>query len=628
MAIKVQGQTVVGDDRKGSFQVSNPGSFTTAQRDALSAVAGDQIFNTDTNKLQIYNGSQWEAAGGASTSPPSINNVVLTEDDTGGNRFTSESFTASIDMLDDGAPVSQKGIKGKVIAEFEQFPSTTPINDNNNSVWSGGGYSIVTSTQNTYNSIRFPVNEPDRKGYLSYSKYYNSSSEPGNWYFDSEISATYPSSSNTIEQVSFAPSPYNVAIVPPSDNNAGVTLYSIWDNGSAVIGYWNLSGVFTTSRLSPCGPIVRDMTTSTGDYYKIDGNSDSSWSIQRTDKMGGGSPTYSILSNNVKTSTSAYDTSPTFAVGNGKVLGAGRRQSGEDYRPFIWTLPTTFNVNQTPSTYNFGLSSNRSINWIKFEVGYFWITDNSILYRSATGNNGDWTTVSTTFQGTTYYPIDLNVDPISGNLVALLNSSNSYIMLQSNNFGSTWTLYDNLESNTSWRHIMYGNNKVLVHNTIRSDTNTPSFKYAKLRTQSITVESTGGDYSQFNVGDLIKPSNSNDAEDQGVIESISGTTFGVDSQYLYKVGDVIEAINTTGTAVSTRFLIIDVTGSVTSTQGSDPGFTQLGPGSTQQITFPATFPTGNSPDVELPAGTTLQVEIEATNSSASDTYPSNIITPA
>ena len=30
-------------------------------------------------------------------------------------------------MLDDGSPVSQKGIKGKVTASFEQFPSTTAI---------------------------------------------------------------------------------------------------------------------------------------------------------------------------------------------------------------------------------------------------------------------------------------------------------------------------------------------------------------------------------------------------------------------------------------------------------------------------------------------------------------------
>jgi hypothetical protein len=96
----------------------------------------------------------------------------------------------------------------------------------------------------------------------------------------------------------------------------------------------------------------------------------------------------------------------------------------------------------------------------------------------------------------------------------------------------------------------------------------------------------------------------------------------------FATGDFVEATASTGNATSTRFLVINSSGAVTTTQSSDPGFTQLGPGTSQQISFPATFPTGNTPDSELPAGTTLQVEVDATNSSATDTFSSNIITPA
>ena len=34
-------------------------SYTTTQRDALTSVAGDIIYNTTTSKAQFYNGSSW-----------------------------------------------------------------------------------------------------------------------------------------------------------------------------------------------------------------------------------------------------------------------------------------------------------------------------------------------------------------------------------------------------------------------------------------------------------------------------------------------------------------------------------------------------------------------------------------
>ena len=34
-------------------------TFTTTERDALTSVAGDVIFNTTTTKLQVYTGSTW-----------------------------------------------------------------------------------------------------------------------------------------------------------------------------------------------------------------------------------------------------------------------------------------------------------------------------------------------------------------------------------------------------------------------------------------------------------------------------------------------------------------------------------------------------------------------------------------
>ena len=43
-----------------SMQCSlNLKSYTTTQRDALTSVAGDMIYNETTSKVQFYNGSAW-----------------------------------------------------------------------------------------------------------------------------------------------------------------------------------------------------------------------------------------------------------------------------------------------------------------------------------------------------------------------------------------------------------------------------------------------------------------------------------------------------------------------------------------------------------------------------------------
>ena len=38
-------------------------SYTTVQRDALTSVAGDTVYNSDDNKVQFYNGSSWADTG-------------------------------------------------------------------------------------------------------------------------------------------------------------------------------------------------------------------------------------------------------------------------------------------------------------------------------------------------------------------------------------------------------------------------------------------------------------------------------------------------------------------------------------------------------------------------------------
>ena len=49
----------------------NQASFTTVERDALSPMTGDTIWNTTTNDLEVYNGSSWENSAGSDVSADS-----------------------------------------------------------------------------------------------------------------------------------------------------------------------------------------------------------------------------------------------------------------------------------------------------------------------------------------------------------------------------------------------------------------------------------------------------------------------------------------------------------------------------------------------------------------------------
>ena len=52
-------------------------SYTTTQRDALTSVAGDTIYNTTTSKIEFYTGSAWVEAGGADISTFTVEFLVL-----------------------------------------------------------------------------------------------------------------------------------------------------------------------------------------------------------------------------------------------------------------------------------------------------------------------------------------------------------------------------------------------------------------------------------------------------------------------------------------------------------------------------------------------------------------------
>ena len=103
--------------------------------------------------------------------------------------------------------------------------------------------------------------------------------------------------------------------------------------------------------------------------------------------------------------------------------------------------------------------------------------------------------------------------------------------------------------------------------------------------------------------------------------------------YNIKGGDIVtgEPVTNTvsyfGGSQATLYAVLSGAGAVTDLTSSDPGFVNFGYGVDNTITFPATFPSGATPDVELPSGTTIQATVEFTNSQGTVTADSNTLTP-
>ena len=318
MAIKVQGQTVVGDDRKGSFQVSNPGSFTTAQRDALSAVAGDQVFNTDTDKLEIYDGSDWKGVGSSgntvsstepadkeigdlwtdtSSDPPvlktwdgsdwityaagggtggyagQITNLTLAEDDTSGARFTGKQFNATF-AVTEGSPVTQKSVKGEVTANFSVYPNTEPVDSVNATLWPNAGSNVSVSSSGRIDrwQVTWPVNEPNkgRQGFLHIGyKSGGGSYVEADWSNSASDSGESLVGSNTIPTVGdVSLGGYAGIILPPTANDPKPSY--IWNSDNDKDSYrysFNEDGSLQYSRLSDKNYFHFDEATQT--YYVL-----------------------------------------------------------------------------------------------------------------------------------------------------------------------------------------------------------------------------------------------------------------------------------------------------------------------------------------------------------------------
>ena len=575
-------------------------------------------FWTDTSGddpvLKSWNGTEWVEVGSSTPSEisPVISSVTLTENDTAGDRFTSQTFDVDITMLREGEPFSQKGLKGEVTAEFAVYPVTDPVDSNAVTTFPNTNKSHYTTQYPDYGAARvYAVNNVGKptwfflKGNNSYNLYLYESA-PGQDQGNGEV-ARYNGSYGSFGHAVYIPNPgthdYIYTASNNFDNNCHARAFKKAEGG----GWESFDPGYEMS------PPVYDDVYNVWWYSKNSGNS-------RTVRKG-----TTHLSSDLGESTTNGTTSSSgiIALGSDRVAISRRNSSSGMIYCDVYTRDAGTLQWIGAGTLSSGSSS---CNLLSYARGVFFALIDGTVKRSTNGTS--WTTIVV---GNS----DFNLEHIEDNAIAGLIEAygydypnSKYEMWTSNNGGVTWVLAHEQSYNPSYNgyNVYVGGSKVIWHGY---DNGYYVEDYYPRNEQTLTLSGTGTDYSSFNVGDIVRPEGSSLSSERGTIKSISGTSIGIESDYIYQVGDKLEAVFATNSAVSSRYLVIDATGTVSGTVGSDPGYVSVGPDTNQTLTFPATFPSGNAPDDELPAGTTFKVSAQATNSIGSSEFgPSNIITPA
>ena len=110
------------------FLVNRSGSsYHVEQQDLMAQLEDDDLLLVNRNsKSYKITGAEFK---GSLSSPPVIQSVTLTEDDSDGARFTSQDFTTTAVMLDNGNPASTKSIRGWVEGSLVQTIETDVITE-------------------------------------------------------------------------------------------------------------------------------------------------------------------------------------------------------------------------------------------------------------------------------------------------------------------------------------------------------------------------------------------------------------------------------------------------------------------------------------------------------------------
>ena len=557
---------------------------------------------------------------------PVINNLVLSEDDTTGARFTSKVFSADFTMGNDGTPTSQKSVKGTVTANFENFPSTDSVSSTSNNVQynllSSPSYASSSNTSTWYSPLGILLQDYDTS--LKVAFFHATGSNSNGSIYENEVSLIN-GSLTYVDNVSWT---YSGEVRFPQTFSAGVDhdgrKYINWPgHNSSSYGttfYWGDSNSPRYNQRH------WEFTTSNGTHF-YSGTSSSASRVYRR-RPGESTHTYRQLS-------TSY---------NQIYYRIGCEFNGDVF--MIW-YDNTNNVTRWETL------SSTSSSWTGQISGYTYVSGsvfnspehvfvhkntlflvaNRQLYKF---NNNTWTQITDSqFNGNNVYAT------FHDDTYIYVQSSNSTPKWwRSNNLGVTWVA--DFTAASGYGQSEYGKRggmeglggarlRAFGWDFAQSNYNSNwgyTFHYRQFN-QVVVTFASNSQLSNINVGDFMRVSGETDRREYAYVAgvNVSSNQITLNMNTNPTAGQTLETLASTGSSSATKYLVISSTGNITSYQGSDPGFVEISPGTAIDLTFPATFPSGNAPDDEFAAGTVMQVTGKATNVSASDTFNSNQVTP-
>ena len=576
---------------------------------------------------------------------PVINNLVLSEDNTSGARFTSKVFSADFTMGNDGSPTSQKSIKGTVTANFENFPSTDTAsniyyNTNYNLLASNASYASAISNTGSWNSP-IGILLKDLGTQVKISFFYTTGSSNGSSIYEKEFNIsngglTSSSVNNFQHSYSGRTQRTHAFHVGVDDNGRKYINWGVGNDYNAGTTYYyadpNNSPVYRRRAF--------EFTTSNGTHF-YSGPGSSCVDLKR--KLASES-SHTQMTLPTQYYSFYYNTACEF---NGKLFYVWQDTSG-NYGRWLqvstdasgWTnggsLSTASAGSGATQTSSGGWNQPQHVfvhkNTVFLMANYYLWKYNSSSNTWSQITNSNWAgsgqDIFQCYQDDTYLYVQSS------------NQSSNTRWWRSNNLGVTW-VQDFLGSGYGESYYACaGNPQMLGGSRLRAfgwdmyaanyDTSWGNmFNYRRFKQVTVTFASNT-QLSNINPGDFMRVTGETDIREYAYVSSVdaANSTLTLNMNTEPATGDTMETLASTGSSSATKYLVISSTGNVTGYQGSDPGFVEISPGTAIDLTFPATFPSGNAPDDEFAAGTVMQVTGKATNSSASDTFNSNQVTPS
>jgi hypothetical protein len=323
-----------------------------------------------------------------------------------------------------------------------------------------------------------------------------------------------------------------------------------------------------------------------------------------------------------------------FSVNDGSqvshwVQTLGPIQTGEDFYPSM-----------------FGISGNKiAIRWGASISSHCYISTNNGASYSNFGIAASGWTISKLY-GFAYS---------RGRLIAWLNGQNStltgqsyrhHVYFMSNDNGNSWTpsVYTSqrIGGYNTYGYVFESTyNKKGIRNFIaeggyiigigsQNYSGTTSYYYRSIvycdDSDNVTfTDATNLNNNSFRSGNKVRQ-----GSNTAIIARISGSSAALLSiEGTISTGSPLtNTLNYFGGNLSTMYGVINSAGTVTDLTSTEPSFVNLGYLTDNTITFPATLPSGNSPDVELASGTSITVSAEFANSQGTVSATSNTVTPS